>query len=497
MKRILFALLASGCLLVHGCQSAHVGGAPQAVGIPLEGCQGMLDRMDRAVVDGATTDTSVFRITGYPFLRSNRFLADLAQRPTDAPATRRWLEGMHRLDLAAREKEILNLDDARIRQFADPSRRDVDRQALIREVCACTRRLFAAQADTAGLAAAVRKALEVPEEYRTWRRVLGIYPLAALPVTYVSAAVFDKFRDWHRMPPEKLPGAGRPVVYSPAAPGDEDRIDPEHLFQQTPRDTLGLPLLAPQDEHRLVTALAPVVVQDTAAAYDRIGAIRWQDGTPAVTPEVPVAYYYLSHGRFDDRPILQVNYVFWYSHRAGANSPWIERGQLDGLTVRISLDPSGRPAMLDIMNNCGCYHFFVPDHARIRRIKRPLMGLDPLVPAWLPQTFPEQRLQLMVTSGWHQVLRISAANAAPPAVSYALRPYEELEMLPDESGKRRSIFNQDGIAHGTARIEQAIFFSMGVPAVGSMRQRSHHAIQLVGRAHFDDPLLFDTTFDYR
>jgi hypothetical protein len=38
---------------------------------------------------------------------------------------------------------------------------------------------------------------------------------------------------------------------------------------------------------------------------------------------------------------------------------------------------------------------------------------------------------------------------------------------------------------------------MGIPSVGSMRQRGHHAIKLVGQAHFDDPQLFDETFEYR
>ena len=37
---------------------------------------------------------------------------------------------------------------------------------------------------------------------------------------------------------------------------------------------------------------------------------------------------------------------------------------------------------------------------------------------------------------------------------------------------------------------------MGIPDVGSMRQRGHHAIKLVGRAYFDDPLLFEKSFEF-
>jgi len=39
-----------------------------------------------------------------------------------------------------------------------------------------------------------------------------------------------------------------------------------------------------------------------------------------------------------------------------------------------------------------------------------------------------------------------------------------------------------------------MMFSMGVPDIGAMRQRGHHAIALIGRAHFDDPNLFNIYF---
>jgi hypothetical protein len=37
---------------------------------------------------------------------------------------------------------------------------------------------------------------------------------------------------------------------------------------------------------------------------------------------------------------------------------------------------------------------------------------------------------------------------------------------------------------------------MGIPDIGSMRQRGHHAIRLVGQAYFDDPLLFEKSFEF-
>jgi hypothetical protein len=69
-----------------------------------------------------------------------------------------------------------------------------------------------------------------------------------------------------------------------------------------------------------------------------------------------------------------------------------------------------------------------------------------------------------------------------------------LETLPQEVGQTKSIFDARGIVRGSERVERFILFSMGIPSVGSMRQRGHHAIELIGRVHFDDPHLLDQSF---
>jgi hypothetical protein len=38
---------------------------------------------------------------------------------------------------------------------------------------------------------------------------------------------------------------------------------------------------------------------------------------------------------------------------------------------------------------------------------------------------------------------------------------------------------------------------MGIPSVGGMRQRGHHAILLVGRGYFDDSALFEKNFVFK
>ena len=79
---------------------------------------------------------------------------------------------------------------------------------------------------------------------------------------------------------------------------------------------------------------------------------------------------------------------------------------------------------------------------------------------------------------------------------YHLEPYERLEMLPKNDTQNESMFSARGIGKYSERIESDIFIPMGVPQVGRMRQRGHHAIKFVGRAHFDDPYLFDKHFEF-
>jgi hypothetical protein len=122
---------------------------------------------------------------------------------------------------------------------------------------------------------------------------------------------------------------------------------------------------------------------------------------------------------------------------------------------------------------------------------------DAIVPQGLPEISAGDRFGIRINSGWHQVQRLISTKEAPNAVSYELVPYDVLETLPHEDGRTESIFNTKGIAKGSERVERFILFSMGIPSVGSMRQRGHHAIELIGRVHFDDPHLFDKNFVFK
>ena len=52
----------------------------------------------------------------------------------------------------------------------------------------------------------------------------------------------------------------------------------------------------------------------------------------------------------------------------------------------------------------------------------------------------------------------------------------------------------DGIVPGTERGERWLFWPMGVPEPGAMRQWGRHATAFVGRRHFDDARLMERYF---
>ncbi len=489
------AMLSGILLLTKGCTALLPDRSPEAPAA-VNACHSLIERTDRELVADGATDAAYFRIDGFPYLRTNRFLATLEPRLVTREQTQAWLEAMHALDLQARRREMANLSAPRMEALATGEPHGPDREALGRQVSECSRTLFTHHRYETDLRARLRHRVAIPDVYQTWRRLVGLYPLAALPVAIVTDSVYDDFRQWHATAPEDLPVLGRLETMGPGETAGAESFDPRALLAPKRLNALGLPELTAEDVRRLASHFAPVITQDTAADFDRVGTPVWIDGRLRVDTDRPTVYYYITYALLGRHPVLQINYAFWYPRRDGANAPWIERGPLDGITVRISLDHHARPFMVDLMNSCGCYHFFIPQRDAVKSIREITFEIDPLVPGWLPPGLPAERLHLRVNTGWHQVQHVGTVAGSPGAKTYRLESYDQLEMLPAADGERRSMFDADGIARDSERIEPLIFFSMGIPDIGSMRQRGHHAIKLVGQAYFDDPLLLEKSFEF-
>jgi hypothetical protein len=435
-------------------------------------------------------------VDGFPYLRTNRFLAASRDRIQNANQFNDWLNGMVRLDQTGRRKEILNLPESGLNHLKKDIGGFEDRQALLSLLSQHSRRLLDADRQQPGFQDVLKSAVDVPDEYSTLMRIFGLYPIAAIPVSIATQSAYGTFRKWHSQTLEELETLGRITVYAPP----EGQVDTGRriadLFDPGRINTIGTVDLDRDEIEFLVRHFAPVISQDVVADYDRFGAVAWVEGKVSIQPEKPTVYYYITYSILNRNPVLQLNYAFWYSARDGEKAPAIEKGPLDGVTFRISLDHTGRPVMADAMNNCGCYYFAIPRREMVKDIHPSPDNLYPFVPTWMPEAFPQQPIRLRINSGWHQIEHVYTAPVPENGHRYRLAPYDELESLVRADQSRESVFTPEGIMKDSTRIEPYIFFSMGIPKVGYMRQRNHHAIKLVGRAHFTDTDIYDRYFTF-
>lgn len=496
MKPRLMGWLCLGVLLLQACAGIGLSDrTPESAGVRDPAAVAFFEELDRVTQQHGVHNASRFPVDGFPYLGTDRFLSALKYRIEGNDQEQAWIDRLRQMDLASRQKEIANLPLSALTSLAGFAEGAVDRETVLEMTRVYGERLLASDRSQPDFKANIAAGLVIPDEYSTLMRWLGFYPLAGIPVTVATTMANNRYRTWHQTPPEALPLQGRIEYFEPPPVSRDslarliaDRYAPGQL------DPLGLPRLDPEQLQLLAGGFAPIISQDVAAGYDRFGRVSWRRNRVFIDGTRPTVYFYLSHAFFDGLPVLQLNYAMWYTQRAGNEAPWFEKGPLDGLTVRVTLDTDGAPVMVDIMNNCGCYHFFVPAKERIRGITPRPGELEPLIPAWMPAEFPGQPIQLRLSSGWHQVQHIQSGNAPPHRTAYELVPYQALESLPKQNDRHESVFSPEGIMKDSWRIEPYIFFSMGVPKVGYMRQRGHHAVTLLNRAHFTDPFLFDAIF---
>ena len=198
--------------------------------------------------------------------------------------------------------------------------------------------------------------VKVPDNYIGWQRVVGLYPLARSAARLTLSDLHERLREPFLRSPAELPVRGQLLRYQPSA-GAQSVTLPGWLA------AAGLPGLdIPSPDRvelaRLFDHFSPIIEVDTLTVADRIGRIGWDsDGRPLVDTRRPVVYRYPSYARFQDRKLLQLNYLFWFPARDTGD---IYSGQLDALIWRVTLDSAERPLAYDSIHACGCYYQLFP-----------------------------------------------------------------------------------------------------------------------------------------
>jgi hypothetical protein len=429
---------------------------------------GIDERVDRADVRNG----GAHRIPGFPYLRSDRFLASFRNEVTEGAPFDAWVERLRQLDLQARASELRNLG------WDDPSEE-------LRHLDHCGRDWAARDLADPARRAQLREGAAVPDDYSLLRRTLGLYPLA-VPFLNMGIRGFNaEVADDYATPLESLKTEGSLILWKPAvgAPFGRD--------SSMRRDALGIPQLSAEQWQTLARTHAPRWLIETATDADLLGAPILRDGAPALDAGRPVTHFLPAYTRFGDRVLAQLVYVVWFSERPPSEG-FSYAGALDGLVWRVTLDADGSPLLYDTVHACGCYHYYY----LAKPLERRPQGGFWDEPVLFPQDAPAPPFAIRVQAGTHYIRRLvplAGAAEGRDTRSYELADYAELLSLPD-GADRRSLFCEDGIACGTERFERFFLWPSGIKSAGAMRQWGRHATSFVGRSHFDDPRMLERLF---
>ena len=486
IRCVILAVSLTGCTAHVASPRVVVDAAPLSVA----SCRDRYRDLDAWVEIAAVGDGKSARIAGYPYLRIDRFLAaDEVKPDAGNDGFEAWTARLRDLDRQAREFELQNLPDDFKGKLGEASGTWID-------VCAdilMNSDLKSSAARTQLLALA-----RVADDYSISKRVIGLYPFTSLPFIAGVRNLHEGMQEEFSRPLESLSVEGRLIRYQPV---------PEHspmstesvrvLLEDAGRKPQGIPDLSLVDQQRLFERFAPVYEIDVVDDDDRIGMPELaDDGKPSVNVGRPVVFRRVSYTRFEGRTLLQLNYSVWFPSRPSDGDFDYMSGHRDGITFRVTLGSDGRPLIYDSMHNCGCYHLFIPT-LRLQA-KPPPDGHEepPLIPQRIGQE--DARVVLRIAHRTHYLQRIyfdapvkGGGNAGD---GYAMRDDDSLRSLPMMDGNRRSLFQPDGLVHGTERGERWFFWPMGIAEPGAMRQWGRHATLFIGKRHFDDPHLIERYF---
>ncbi len=480
MKALAFLALLTGCATAPGVFEEHLAAQAESE----RACAQWYQALDRAVGEAGVRDAQYSAVSGFPYLRADRFTASSRDRVSGDTGTRVFAERLLELDLEARAFEIQNLPTW-----------VGSRKAALSRTADCGRTLLALDLSRPAVRQAIHEQANVPDDYSTTARVLGLYPLTSY---FFSRGVRNweaETRQAFATPPAEEQRAR--VRFAPPAQPVLARAAVAGMLERARFDPLAQPVFTEREIELLAATYAPSFEIEVAADYDRFGELRWRRGstTPDVHAAEPAVYVNRAYTRYGERALLQLVYTLWFPERPKNGTFDLLGGRLDGLVWRVTLAPDGEPLVYDSIHPCGCYHQFFPTP-----LARPRPAPEPKVewafaPLALPRVREGERPVVSIDSATHYIREVKLVQGIDSVVRYAFHPYDELRSMMRLDGGMRSAFGPDGLVAGTERGERFFFWPMGIASAGAMRQWGRHATAFVGRRHFDDADLIEQRFE--
>lgn len=477
-------LLLGACATVQPPAARHAQSTETAV----RDCARWFADVDAEVAAAGVRDREAWAVPGFPYLRSTRFLASLGDvAGKDAALRPNWLDLMRAADQEARDAELRNL----------PGSHDAAVRAVVSRRCG----ELLMRADLADAAAmdSLPGLASVPDAYQDWQRVAGVYALSRIPFAGGVAQWHAEAKEMFRKSRDGAPPSHPLERYAPLSRERYARAEVAELLARSAKQPFGVPQLDDAEQARLLATYAPVFEVETTGAFDRPGALHWTDAVhPVVDQQHAVVYQRITHTRYHGRTLLQLVYTLWFSERPPDHAFDLLAGKLDGLVWRVTLGADGSPLLFDTMHPCGCFHMFLPTP-----LAAALPAPDPddewaFIPATLPVLSDGERVRLRLATRSHYLVDAGVESVdAPVAHRYAFLPESQLRSLPLPSGGYRSAYGSDALVPGTERPERFLFWPMGIPSAGAMRQWGNHATAFLGRRHFDDADLVERRFELK
>lgn len=433
-------------------------------------CRALYEDVEQRIQDAGLADGGAYRVPGYPYLRSDRLLAALGENLPEGWRQLAWMDRLARLDWDARQLELQRLHAA--------GGLDEPLQQLLPRLQRCSAALIETELQKPEQRAELQELAQVPDDYSTGARVLGLYPLALPFLRWGVAGYQDEVRARFEAP---LPPASQMRHWLPPEAAPVSSEDIRDWIGTAAADPLGMPRIEPAQWQQLLAAHAPSFWIEQQSNADLPGAPVWSaEGIPGVDPARPTLYAYGSFTRFEGRVLPQLVYTLWFDRRAPEPGWDPYAGPLDGVVWRVTLGANGHPIAYDSIHSCGCYHLVFP--ALDRALRAPGFWEDPIL---APQTAPAApSLAVVLAAGTHQVLRVLPREQVPQgnAARLSMQPYRSLL-----NANAPPLFGTGGLVEGSQRSERFYLWPTGVRSPGAMRQAGRQATAFTGKRHFDDP----------